>query len=390
MKRKLLWPIILSIIISFLSIAIIFHYYQKWEAESIKIDNKMAVLVKEEENKEDKDLKTIIHESQKFVVQIEAEGESGQNIGSGFIYNDKGDIITNAHVVENADSIFVKTSDAKTYPAALIGIGKDKDIAVVRVPQLINRNALPVNTEYEAEIGDDIIAVGSPLGFQNTVTIGIISGKNRTFSVSEGYEYEDAYQISAPITNGNSGGPLIHRQTGNIIAINSAGTKEGTIGFSIPVSKVMDLVQMWSDQADNEELDFDGNIARIDSTNPTELKQDASYIVNYFYESLEMRDYFNAYALLGSQWQADKTYQEFREDYIHIIDIKIRNVEAKIIENNRIRITLNSDHIVRKEENATLTEHFQVEFIVGYENDQLKIIEGERNLMSTTEQDVQE
>ncbi|MBO8155475.1 MAG: trypsin-like peptidase domain-containing protein [Bacillaceae bacterium] len=384
MKQKhIFWPVTLTIILIILTIFGMILYFQKWEQNSLNVSNETAQLVKEQPSDTEQDLTTIIHETQKFVVQIEAEGKYGQTTGSGFIYNNKGDVITNAHVVEGADSIFVKTSDARTYPGALIGVGSNQDIAVIRVPQLVNRNPLPINPTFEADLGDEIIAVGSPFGFQNTVTLGIISGKNRTFSVN-GYEYEDVYQISASVSQGNSGGPLIHVPTGKIIGINSAGTQNGSIGFSIPIQQVYDLVKMWSDRADNRELDFDGYTSLYENIDPNQLKQDAQYIVNYFYESLQMRDYFNAYALLGSQWQTHTTYQQFRENYVHLTNITVRNIEAKLMENNRVEISLNADYDLRKQDQTFVTEHYQIKMTVGYENDQLKILDSSQKLLSTT------
>ncbi|MCP8616015.1 S1C family serine protease [Salirhabdus salicampi] len=384
-KHQLKWPLLATGIILFIVVMVISSYWQTWVQQSVPVSNDIAELVSDSSSEPDtKDLKTIIHESQKFVVQIEAEGESGQSIGSGFIYNNQGDIITNAHVVQGADSIYVKTSDARTYPAALIGIGTEEDVALIRVPQLIDRSPNSVNPDFEADIGDEIIAVGSPLGFQNTVTVGIISGKNRSFSI-QGYDYNNAYQISASITNGNSGGPLIHRQTGQIIAINSAGTKEGTMGFSIPLNNVYDLVQMWTDQAENMDLEFNVDSSIYDKVSPEQLEEEAKYIIDYFFKSINLRDYFNAYALLGSDRQNETSYQEFRENYIQIMEINKQIVNYELLSNNRMKFTIEEDRKMREQGQGVVTEHYQSEFTVGYENDQIKILHDTQTLISITE-----
>ncbi|GAA0494263.1 hypothetical protein GCM10008986_21020 [Salinibacillus aidingensis] len=386
-KNRLFWPVVITVIMTICLILTMVLYYQNWSKKAIDVDNSIASLVRADDQENETTLKTIIHEAQKSVVQIEAESESGKNIGSGFIYNNKGDIMTNAHVVANADSVYVKTSDARTYPAAVIGLGTKKDIAVLRVPQLVDRKTLSLNPDYEAEIGDEIIAVGSPLGFQNTVTTGIISGKNRTFNVDDQYNYEGLYQISAPITNGNSGGPLIHRPSGKIIAINSAGSNEGQIGFSLPIGQVVDRVNMWSDQADDEELSFDGALKTKDTVNEEQLIQDATYIVNYFYENVEMRDYLNAYKLLGIERQRQKSYQDFRNEYVHIHDLTINNLNTELQSNQKVKITLNADHVSRNKNQVQITEHYETTFIVGYENDQLKILEKNQTSLSTTKKE---
>jgi serine protease Do len=384
MRKNILWPILLSIIVVVSTILIIVYFYPQWSKRTMAVDNEVANLVKSDAAEKELDLKTIIHESQKTVVQIEAEKENGQSIGSGFIYNDKGDILTNAHVVNNANSIYVKTSDAKTYPGALIGINEEQDIAVIRVPQLVNKSHLEVDPDFEAEVGDAIIAVGSPLGFQNTVSTGIISGKNRTLTVDSGFEYKNVYQISAPITNGNSGGPLIHQQTGKIIAINSAGMKEGVIGFSIPLNKVMDMAEMWSRQADNKELNFSGDIIVDKEIDTEQLQEDANYIVKYFYENLKVRDYLTAYTMLGSQIQEQTTYQDFRNRYIHIINISTSNIQSELKENNRVLISMITDNHIRTNNQQELIEKYEVTFTIGYENDQLKIINQTEKLLSST------
>src|SRR5699024_2071582 len=186
----------------------------------------------------------------------------------------------------------------------------------------------PIEKEELAEIGDEVIALGSPHGFQNTVTLGIISGTERNFSL-EGYDYQNIYQISAPITHGNSGGPLIDRDTGYIVGINSVGSKDGTIGFSIPVVEVIDEIESWSASVHNEDLDFPitEDILVFD---PEELEQDAIYLTENFFEGIQMRDYINSYTLFGNDVQDEMSYSTFREQFIHTVDLKfeIENVES--------------------------------------------------------------
>ena len=352
--------------------------YQK----PIQASSSIAEEVKSDNEPREVDLKSLIHEAEKNVVQIEAKGEWGNSIGSGFLYNEKGDIITNAHVVENAESIYIKTANARTYPGALIGIGEETDIAVVRVPQLANRTPLKIGEDV-AEVPDDIIAVGSPLGLQNTVTTGIISGKDRNFKL-DNFKYENVYQITAPITHGNSGGPLIHKPSGKVIGINSAGMEKGGIAFSIPLKDVMDQIEAWSAKADNQKLNYDGQINKNQQIDPKQLKEDARYLYGYFNESLLMRDYINAYALLGSEWQSKQSYQEFREKYVHTIDITFSNLELSLDDHNRVHITLTTDNVIRKSDQSKVTNRYKCKYTIGYENDQLKILSGNRELISST------
>ncbi|MGM8214293.1 S1C family serine protease [Bacillaceae bacterium W0354] len=388
--KKYMFPLILTVIIFVGSILGVYYYYQSWQEEALGEHTGLVEIVEDEPKTSSKDLKTIIHEAQKFVVQIEAVGSFGENIGSGFIYNNRGDIITNAHVVRNADDIFVKTSEAHTYPGSLIGISKSLDIALIRVPQLSNRAPASIDIDFEPNIGDEIIVVGSPHGFQNTFTDGIISGKNRSFEVGN-YEYNNLYQVSANISKGNSGGPLIHKDTGNIIGINSAATTEGTMGFSIPISHVFDLLHMWSDKADGTELSFDGDPNIYDSYDSESLKEDAYYLINYYYDTLNVRDYFTAYSLLGSEEQIKRSYEDFRQLSVRSVKIEVTNIEMEVNEKDyRVIVTVFADHHIRKDEQTMTIYHYKTDYEIGLENDILKILSINQEELSKTEHTVKQ
>ncbi|KGP72226.1 S1C family serine protease [Pontibacillus yanchengensis] len=381
-NKRLALPIILTVIVVLSTAFGVYKLNNIVYKQPIKTTSTLAQEVTKKNTSTSIDLKTIIHEAEKNVVQIEGKAEWGENIGSGFLFNDKGDIITNAHVVKDAETIQVTTANARTFIAAIVGIGKETDIAVIRVPSLANRTPMPIGTNIEVDIGDEIIAVGSPLGLQNTVTTGIISGEGRDFKIDE-FKYENAYQISAPITHGNSGGPLIHRQTGKIIAINSAGTAQGGIGFSIPLSDVMNQVNRWSDQADSKDLEYNGNLSST-TIDTEQLKEDARYLFGYFKESLLMREYITAYSMLGSDWQAKQSYTAFRDMYVHTTDITLSNVQVTIDEDNQAKLTVISDYVIREADQQKVTERYNSTYTIGYENGQLKLLESQRKLVSTT------
>ncbi|WP_338470815.1 trypsin-like peptidase domain-containing protein [Niallia sp. XMNu-256] len=197
-------------------------------------------VVKEKLIQPPKDVSEIINMSQPKVFTIFTE--FGQ--GSGFLINKHGDVLTNAHVVEGSLNPVIKTIDGNELQGSLIGYSNTTDIALIRVPDLANREPLPLETE-PAEIGDEVIALGSPQGFENTATLGNISGVDRTFII-EPFQYEGIYQTSAAIAPGSSGGPLLNKTTGKVLAINSARhTTEVNIGFSIPIYQIIDTVNQW-------------------------------------------------------------------------------------------------------------------------------------------------
>ncbi|MFD1954940.1 S1C family serine protease [Paenibacillus thailandensis] len=318
-----------------------------------------------------KSLKDVIYETQKLVVMIET---SDGTQGSGFLYNTKGDLITNAHVVAGESEVSVKTADARELRGKVIGISADTDIAVVRVSELAGVTPLPVVRDRRAEVGDEVIAVGSPLGFQNTVTTGIVSGLGRSF-VIEPYHYEGLYQISAPIAHGNSGGPLVDKKTGGVLGINSAGMEEGMIGFSIPIADVLQLAEGWSENP-METLPPGKTLDKAESGQAkTSIVEYSEYLVRHFYDSLNNADYVYAYSLLGGNWKEGTTYAEFREGYLATRNVVIDDLIVTSESEDEATVTAVISVDERVEGEYKLSK-YQVTYTVGYENDQLKLIKG--------------
>lgn len=311
--------------------------------------------------------KAIIDDSQKRVVTI----ESGTGLGSGFLYNDQGDLLTNAHVVEGSSQVTVRTLNHEEYQGKVIGVGTDTDIAVVRVQEFKKLKPLPVAEGYKAEIGDEVLALGSPLGLENTVTTGIISGLGRSFDIDP-YTYSNLYQISAPITHGNSGGPLVSAETGEVLGINSASvTQESGIGFSIPVSSILQQVREWSKNPMSK-------LPRAASTSDYATDHagitDEREIVTYFYECLNNGDYVTAYSLLGSDWQNGSSYEKFREGYLNTGYITIGQPSLeKQADGAVVKLDITAEE---RRKSGTVYQSYRVSYSVGYENGELKILHG--------------
>lgn len=312
--------------------------------------------------------KQIIEDSQKKVVTI----ESGSGLGSGFLYNDKGDVITNAHVVEGSKEVTVRTLNHEEYQGTVIGIGEETDVAVIRVPGLQKLTPLTI-AKSKAETGDEVLALGSPLGLENTVTTGIISGVGRSFEIPP-YIYSNLYQISAPITHGNSGGPLIHAETGEVLGINSAVVEqEGGIGFSIPITSVLKQVQAWSEKPNATtvvQTNGGGNKAASGTS------AEAEGLVTSFYLSLNESDYVTAYALLGSEWQSGTSYAKFREGYLNTSYVTISGISSSTNGNYEMEVTATITADERRD-GEYVTSKYKVTYQLGYENGQLKILHGQ-------------
>ncbi|KGX91593.1 hypothetical protein N781_03645 [Pontibacillus halophilus JSM 076056 = DSM 19796] len=375
MKRNTLLPVLLASFIVALGGASAYLLFDHTTNDTIEATSSIGEKVSENSSSPATDLKSLIYRAQQTVVQIEAEDDTTEKIGSGFLYNGKGDIITNAHVIKDASTIYVKTADTKTYPAAVLGMNQEVDVAVIRVPQLANRVPMELSKDQIGEVGDEIIAIGSPHGFQNTVTTGIISGKERNFSIGS-YSYENVYQISAPISEGNSGGPLIQRDTGEVIGINSARSEGTSIGFSIPISNVLDDAVTWTSEAADKQLVYD----RLSETDPPSTKQmakDARSLIQFFYQSLSLRDYESAYRLLSSDWQEEVSYEDFRNHFATITEISIQSMDVNFMTEQEVRVIVKTNQTLTKD-GKQARYNGTTSFHVKAENGQLKLMSADQ------------
>jgi len=163
-----------------------------------------------------------------------------EGAGSGFVIDPRGFILTNYHVVAGAQTIEVILGDQSRYPAKFIGADQRNDVALVKIdPKGKQLKALPLGDSAALQVGQKVLAIGDPFGFQSTLTTGVVSALGRTVQTSQTTFIDEAIQTDASINRGNSGGPLINTH-GEVIGINSAiytpsGTTAG-IGFAIPIN----------------------------------------------------------------------------------------------------------------------------------------------------------
>jgi S1-C subfamily serine protease len=163
-----------------------------------------------------------------------------EGAGSGFVIDSKGYILTNFHVVQDAQSIEVVLGDQSRYPAKFVGADQRNDVALVKIePKGKPLVALTLGDSSKLQVGQKVLAIGNPFGFQSTLTTGVVSALGRTVQTSQTTFIDEAIQTDAAINRGNSGGPLLDSR-GEVIGINSAiytpsGTTAG-IGFAIPIN----------------------------------------------------------------------------------------------------------------------------------------------------------
>ncbi len=172
--------------------------------------------------------------------------QTQQAQGSGFVYDSNGHIITNQHVVEGATSISVRFWNGKTYKAEVVGSDPSTDLAVIKVdaPASVLTPLILADSNAVA-VGDNVVAIGSPFGLENTVTSGIVSALHRQMTSPNNFSIDDSIQTDAAINHGNSGGPLLNAE-GQVIGVNAqiesdSGGNDG-VGFAIPSNTVKSIV----------------------------------------------------------------------------------------------------------------------------------------------------
>ena len=181
------------------------------------------------------------------VVMIETRTARGGGTGSGFLIDDEGHLLTNAHVIAGATEAVVVTNDGRRLQAEYVGADPRNDVAVLRVDPAEAPAPLEMSTLEDLEVGDPVLAVGSPLGLSATVTQGIISAMDREVGVGDGQGIT-ALQTDAPINPGNSGGALVDAE-GRVVGMNTAiATMPGSsgnigIGFAIPIDRALRIAE---------------------------------------------------------------------------------------------------------------------------------------------------
>jgi S1-C subfamily serine protease len=181
---------------------------------------------------------TIYDQLKESVVLI----QTNLGLGSGFVYDLEGRIITNHHVIENASAIQVTFLDGNITSASIVGMDIYSDIAVIKVdPEVTTLHPVVLGSSSDLTVGEPVAAMGNPFGLSDTLTAGIVSSLERTLDAAENYVIIDIIQIDAAVNPGNSGGPLVNLK-GQVVGVNTAiqsetGTFTG-IGFAIPSDTV--------------------------------------------------------------------------------------------------------------------------------------------------------
>ncbi len=219
-------------------------------------DGDVSVSALAEDETQPRTIGEIYREMGPGVVQITSEvvsdsffGEQrGEALGSGFVIDKQGHVVTNYHVVQNASEVYVNFSQDDQLEAEVLGVDPSTDLALLKVDA--HQRALTPLTLGDSDgvrVGDEVVAIGNPFGLDRTVTSGIVSALQRQIRAPNNFTIDKVIQTDAPINRGNSGGPLLNAQ-GDVIGVNTqiatGGTSEGNvgIGFAVPSNTVKKVV----------------------------------------------------------------------------------------------------------------------------------------------------
>ena len=190
---------------------------------------------------------TIVQETQS-PFELFPRAQRNESTGSGFVIDDEGYIVTNAHVVASSTDVKVQFADDKVIGARVVGMDASTDLALLKVePGEVDLRPLEFGDSSDVQVGDPTIAIGNPFGLDRTLTTGVVSALQRRISAPNDFTIENVIQTDAAINPGNSGGPLLDA-TGRVIGVNSQiATAEGArgnigIGFAVPVNTVKQVV----------------------------------------------------------------------------------------------------------------------------------------------------
>jgi len=183
------------------------------------------------------------------VVELEVTTAQGQQIGSGVIIDTKGDIVTNYHIVNGEESIVAVLYNGSTEQAQLVGTNAADDLAVVHIQPFANMTVVQIGDSSKLVVGQEVLAIGNPLGITETATKGIVSALNRSVTESTGTTISNAIQTDAAVNPGNSGGALINLQ-GQLVGIptltavnTESNTAANGVSFAIPSNLVQTVIQ---------------------------------------------------------------------------------------------------------------------------------------------------
>jgi len=274
-------------------------------------------------------------------IRNQTTNETG-GVGSGFVFDKKGHIITNAHVIEGSTKTVVTFLDGRSYNAEIIGVDEYTDIGVIKVnADLKLLNPLSLGDSSNLDVGEPIAAIGNPFGLSGSMTSGIVSQMGRLLPSGSGYSIPDVIQTDAAINPGNSGGPLLNMR-GNIVGINTAiqsTTGEFTgVGFAIPSQTVAKIVPTLISEGEYKHpwIGISGRDIDPDTANVLGLKDALGFLIITVVENSPASDA----GLIGSDKMIEVDGKEYPVggDVIVAVDgMDVRKIDDILVHLQRVK-----------------------------------------------------
>ena len=288
----------------------------------------------------------IFEKAEPGVVRVNIQKNQTENevggVGSGFVFDKKGHIITNAHVIDDATKTIVTFLDGRSYNAEIIGIDESTDIGVIKVnADLKLLHPLSLGDSSNLKVGESITAIGNPFGLSGSMTSGIISQMGRLLPSDSGFSIPDVIQTDAAINPGNSGGPLLNMR-GEVVGINTAiqsTTGEFTgVGFAIPSQTVVKIVPTLISEGEYKHpwIGISGRDIDPDTANVLGLKDSLGFLIITVVEDSPA---FDA-GLIGSNKTIEVEGREYPVggDIIVSVDgIDVRKIDDILIHLQRVK-----------------------------------------------------
>ena len=288
----------------------------------------------------------IFEKAEPGVVRVNTQNNQTENetggVGSGFVFDKKGHIITNAHVIDDATKTIVTFLDGRSYNAEIVGVDESTDIGVIKVSaDLKLLHPLSLGDSANLKVGETITAIGNPFGLSGSMTSGIISQMGRLLPSDSGFSIPDVIQTDAAINPGNSGGPLLNMR-GEIVGINTAiqsTTGEFTgVGFAIPSQTVAKIVPTLISEGEYKHpwIGISGKDIDPDTANVLGLKDTLGFLIITVVEDSPA---FDA-GLIGSNKTIEVKGREYPVggDIITAVDgMDVRKIDDILIHLQRVK-----------------------------------------------------
>ncbi|MCP2033624.1 S1-C subfamily serine protease [Planomicrobium sp. HSC-17F08] len=270
--------------------------------EEVIVEEEPVVVTPEEPvEAPEKDLTLMIANAKTHVYTLYTDLEQG----SGFLFNEQGDVLTNAHVVKDASYVTLKNSDGQEFNGHVIGISETEDVALVRVKELAGKTPMPMASK-DPEIGTKVVAIGSPQDQANTATEGEVTATGASFS--DAYEYTNMIESTAILKKGSSGGPLIDTENEQVLGINSIILEDSPeTGYALPIYKVLDEVNAWVANP----IEYDDEVVLPDVKDAYFDKELLGTFIQSYYELIPYSlnepelTYYQSYLLPGSEGETE-------------------------------------------------------------------------------------